>query len=106
MIAKFKALGWFGLFILNLVIVYLIFFAITDDWSASLIIAIFGFPVHLVFFVFGSGCIIKGIFQIIERPILKAAIEGKQLKDGHRVAIFGTIDPSVAKAGGLQSQGV
>jgi len=86
-------LGWLGLFILIIVIVYFGIFAITDDWFESLIIAVLGFPVHLLFFVFGSGCIIKGFFQIAERPILNAAIKGKQPKDGHRVAIFGTIEP-------------
>ena len=93
MITKYKAWGWLSLFLLILAIVYLFMFAITDDWSESLIITVFGFPVHLIFIVFGSGCIIKGFFQISERPILKAAIAGKPPEDGHRVAIFGTVEP-------------
>ena len=93
MITKYKAWGWASLFLIILASVYLFMFAITDDWAESLIITVFGFPAHLIFIVFGSGCIIKGFFQIAERPILKAAIAGKQPKDGHRVAIFGTIEP-------------
>jgi hypothetical protein len=93
MIAKYKAWGWLSLSLLILVIVYLVIFAITYDWFQSLIITVFGFPVHLIFLVFGCGCIVKGFFQICERPILKVAIEGKQPKNGHRVAIFGTIEP-------------
>jgi len=93
MITKFKVWGWLSLFLLILVIVYLVMFTITDDWFQSLIIAVFGFPFHLTFVVFGCGSIVKGFFQIFEGPILKAAIEGKQPKDGHRVAIFGTIEP-------------
>jgi len=93
MITKYKAWGWLSLFLIILVIVYLVIFVITDDWFQGLIISVFGFPFHLTFLVFGFGCIIKGFFQIFERPILKATIEGKQPKDGHRVAIFGTIVP-------------
>ncbi|MBT8350546.1 MAG: YpbF family protein [Deltaproteobacteria bacterium] len=92
MISKFKTLGWLGLFFLNLLAVYLFIYVRTGDWYQGFIAAIFGFPAHLIFFVFGSGCIIKGFFQIAERPILKAAIAGNRLKDGHRVAIFGTIE--------------
>ena len=93
MITKYKTWGWLGLFLIILVIVYLVIFGITGDWFQGLIISVFGFPLHLTFLVFGCGCIIKGFFQIFERPILKAAIEGMQPKDGHRVAIFGTIEP-------------
>jgi len=90
---KYKAWGWLSLFFLVLVTVCLGLFIITQDWYQSLIITVFGFPVHLTFLVFGCGCIIKGFFQIFERPILQAALQGKPPKDGHRVALFGTIEP-------------
>jgi len=94
MIFKFKTLGWLGLFFLNLLAAYLFIYARTGDWYQGFIAAIFGFPVHLIFFVFGSGCIIKGFFEIAERPILKTSIAGNRPKDGHRVAVFGAIEPT------------
>jgi hypothetical protein len=93
MIAKYKAVAWFSLFVFILGAVCLGMYAITGDWSQSLTITIFGFPIHLTFLVFGSGCIIKGFFHVYERPVVKAAIKGEQPKDGHRIGIFGKIEP-------------
>ncbi len=85
-----------GAFIFLLGIHYLVLVLAGYDWIGSLF-ALSEICGYLFLFMMGCGCVLRSIFLRVDRRILEVDQEETRLKNGSRIAVYGTIEPDRAQ---------